>query len=180
MPGTALHLLTSADHLCSESKPHNSARLSLHSQHFVTLSFRSVGSAVQRKTNQVSASLRSRSLRARMPTDDDLDCPQPLTGHHAMPGDLNRVALKSPGCGTFCSQPAKLSRASTCSPLTQAWAVEVHSRGKLNGAKAGYRLRSCTHRRSNHHGALDYKSATAGQWQPQSFRAWRPGAGWHP
>ena len=97
VPSTALHLLTSADHQCHESKPLNSARLSLHSLHFVTLSFRSVGSAVQRKRNQGGASLRSRSLRTRIPTDDDLHWPQPLTGHHAMPGDLNRIALKSPG-----------------------------------------------------------------------------------
>jgi len=127
VPGTALHLLTSADHQYHESNPLNSARLSLHSLHFVTLSFRSVGSAVQRKRNQVGASLRSRSLRARMPTDDDLHWPQPLTGHHAMPGDLNRVALKSPVRGVFCSLqprggkaiPAHCKPSSTCAGRTR-------------------------------------------------------------
>ena len=56
VPSIALHLLTSADHQCHESNPLNSARLSLHLLYFVTLSFRSVGSAVQRKRNQVGAS----------------------------------------------------------------------------------------------------------------------------
>ena len=46
---------------------------------FTSLRFHSApsDSAVQRKRNQVGASLRSRSLRARMPTDDDLHWPQP-------------------------------------------------------------------------------------------------------
>jgi len=44
---------------------------------FTSLRFHSAPSvcAVQRKRNQVGASLRSRSLRAHMPTDDDLHCP---------------------------------------------------------------------------------------------------------
>ena len=113
----------------STNKPLNSARLS--------------DSAVQRKRNQVGASLRSRSLRARMPTDDDLHWPQPLTGHHAMPGDLNRVALKSPVGGVFCSQqarggnatPAHCMSSSTCAGrnrFTPPLLREYATRGSMN------------------------------------------------
>ena len=148
------------DHQCHESKPLNSARLSLHSLHFVTLSFRSVGSAVQRKRNQVGASLRSRSLWARMPTDDDLHCPQPLTAHHAM--------------------PAFYMRSSTCAGRTRFISPLLHE-----ATRSGYRTCRAPYQRTisrERKAPLSTRSlwfSVAGQWQTYSFGARQSAALFH-
>ena len=68
-----------------------------------------------------------------------------------------------------------LRSAAFCSSASQRHGQHIaraRQAGQQTGAKAEYRLRSCTHRRSSQHGALEYKSANikeacapSGAWQ---------------